>query len=188
MFYQRYFKSVFDFCIGIILLLCLWWLMVFIAVAILFKDGRPILFKQQRIGQYGMPFMILKFRTMVNNAESAGKSTSINDARITAFGHLLRKTSLDELPQIFNVLRGDMSFVGYRPGVREDYDESDFTSGLFNVKPGITGYAQVNGRSNLTINEKRCWELKYVKDISFFADIKILIKTLIVVLRRSNSN
>ena len=189
MFYQKVVKRGFDFIIGLILLVLLWWLMAIVAIVILCKDGAPVLFKQQRVGQFGRPFKIYKFRTMVKNAESIGpKSTKIGDKRITPVGAFLRKTSLDELPQVFNLIKGDMSIVGYRPGAAENYAENDFTSGMFNVKPGITGYAQVNGRSTLTLAAKREWELKYIEDISFLTDVKILLKTVEVVLKRSGTN
>lgn len=188
MLYQKYIKRGFDLIIGLVVFLLLWWLMAIVALLIISKDGFPVIFKQERIGQYGKPFRIYKFRTMVKNAEAIGpKSTPKDDPRITPIGRFLRKTSLDELPQLFNLLKGDMSIVGYRPGVLENYEEADFKSGMFNVKPGITGYAQVNGRSGLNLEEKRRWELKYVEDISFITDLKILFKTVAVVLKRSNS-
>lgn len=188
MFYQKIVKRILDLLIGVIIFLLLWWIMAIVSVIILFTDGMPVLFKQKRIGLCGKPFKIFKFRTMVKDAESIGpKFTHKNDSRITTIGHFLRKTSLDELPQVFNLIKGDMSIVGYRPGVYEDYNEDDFKSGIFNVKPGITGYAQVNGRSSLTLEEKRNWELKYVQDISFIIDLKILFKTVAVVLSKSNS-
>ena len=188
MIYKNHIKRSLDFLVGVLILVLLWWLMIIVAIIILCTDGRPVLFKQERIGQFGKPFSIYKFRTMVRNAESIGaRSTSQNDPRITSIGRFLRKTSLDELPQVFNLIKGDMSVVGYRPGVFENYEDSDFKSGMFNVKPGITGYAQVNGRSSLSLEDKRAWEMKYVNDISFFTDIKILFKTVAVVLKRSNS-
>lgn len=189
MLYKNYIKNILDFLAALILLLCIWWLLLIIAIVILVTDGMPVFFTQKRIGQYGKEFKIYKFRTMVKNAEAIGpKATADGDKRITPVGRFLRKTSLDELPQVFNLLKGDMSLVGFRPGVLENYEEIDFRSGMFNVKPGITGYAQVNGRSSLTIDEKRSWELKYVKDISFATDLKIILKTITVVLKRSNSN
>ena len=188
MIYRKYVKRLLDLIIGCVLLFLLWWLMAIIAVFIVCTDGQPVLFRQKRVGQYGKPFTIYKFRSMVNNAESIGPtSTAVGDTRITPIGRFLRKSSLDELPQVFNLIIGNMSIVGYRPGVYDNYKEQDFSSGIFNVKPGITGYAQVNGRSNLTTEQKRAWEMKYVKDISFVTDMKILFKTVLVVLKRSNS-
>ena len=189
MLYQKLIKRFLDLLVGTVILLLLWWLLAIIALIILFMDGRPVLFKQERIGMHGHPFDIYKFRTMVKNAEQIGaRSTSDNDPRITPVGRFLRKTSLDELTQIFNIIKGDMSLVGYRPGVKENYTEEDYKSGIFNVKPGITGYAQVNGRSSLKVQDARRWELKYVEDISFLTDLKILLKTVVVILKKSGTN
>lgn len=189
MFYGKYGKRVLDFLAALLLLAAIWWFLLLVALLILAGDGRPVLFAQERIGQFGRPFKIYKFRTMVKNAEAIGpRSTASGDPRITPIGAFLRKTSLDELPQLFNVLAGDMSFVGFRPGVREDYEPEDFDSGMFAVRPGITGYAQVNGRSALTPEEKRAWERKYAADISWLTDMKILCKTVLVVLKRKGSN
>ncbi|MBE5910041.1 sugar transferase [Pseudobutyrivibrio sp.] len=186
--YRRVIKRILDLIIGVILLFLLGWLIIVLSIVIVLAEGRPVFFKQKRVGQYGRPFNIYKFRTMVKNAEKIGpKQTNREDSRITKVGKLLRKTSLDELPQIVNLIKGDMSVVGYRPGVYENYTENDFKSGMFDVKPGITGYAQVNGRSSLSLEEKRMWELKYVKDISFCVDLLIILKTIKVVISRSNS-
>lgn len=188
MIYQKYVKRILDFFSGVVIFAVFWWLMAIVAIIVICTDGVPVLFKQKRVGQYGKPFDIFKFRTMVKNAETVGpKFTSKKDPRITPIGRVLRKTSLDELPQVFNLIKGDMSIVGYRPGVYGNYVDVDFKSGMFNVKPGITGYAQVNGRSSLSLEDKRNWELKYVQDISFITDLKILIKTVAIVFKRSNS-
>jgi len=112
--------------------------------------------------------------------------TREGDSRITRVGKVLRKFSIDELPQMLNVLLGQMSLVGYRPGVRENYSESDLKSKIFDLKPGITGYAQVMGRSMLTKEEKRNWELKYAEDVSFLLDLKILLLTIKKVSGRSS--
>ncbi len=187
--YKKYIKRFLDFIGAIVLLALFWWLLAIIALAIFFTDGTPVIFKQERIGLYGKPFQIYKFRTMVKNAESIGpKSTSQEDSRITPIGRFLRKSSLDELAQLFNIIKGDMSFVGFRPGVRENYTDEDFRLGVFNVRPGITGNAQVNGRSSLTLENKHKLELEYVRDISFATDLRILLKTVPVVLKRSNTN
>lgn len=186
MLYSKYIKRTLDFILAFGCLCLFWWLLVAVAVAILINDGFPIIFKQNRVGQHGNTFQIYKFRTMVRNAESIGpKATIEGDNRITKIGKILRKTSLDELPQILNIIKGDMSFVGFRPGVPENYKDTDYHSGMFDVKPGITGYAQVNGRSSMTLEEKRKWEKKYIQDISFKTDLKIIFKTIFCVLKRS---
>jgi lipopolysaccharide/colanic/teichoic acid biosynthesis glycosyltransferase len=183
MIYKIFVKRFLDLFFALLFLLLFWWLLAIIALIIVCTDGRPVLFTQERIGQHGHPFRIYKFRSMVKNAEAIGpKATETGDKRITPIGAVLRKTSLDELPQIFNLIKGNMSIVGFRPGVRENYAEQDFQSGMFDVKPGITGYAQVHGRSDLTLEQKRGWELKYVQDISFRTDCRVLFETVKVVL------
>lgn len=171
-----------------VLIILFSWLLLIISISILVFDGKPVAFLQERVGFKGKLFKIYKFRTMTQNAEKIGpKYTEINDNRITKIGSFLRKTSLDELPQLFNVLKGDMSFVGYRPGVPENYESKDYESGMFDVRPGITGYAQINGRSMLNVEEKRKLELKYTEDISFCTDLKILVGTLKAVFQREGS-
>lgn len=188
MLYNRVIKRLIDLFAAIGFVLIFWWLFLLICLIILVTDGRPVLFKQKRIGQYGKVFYIYKFRTMVKNAEEIGpSSTYIDDHRITPIGAFLRKTSLDEIPQVINLLCGNMSLVGYRPGVLDNYTKEDLCSEIFSVRPGITGYAQINGRSSLSIEEKRRWEKKYAEEISFSTDLKILIKTVIVVLFKSNA-
>ncbi len=188
MIYQKYIKRILDLLFSIILFILIWWIIAVVSIIILLKDGRPVFFLQERIGKDGKPFRIIKFRTMVRNAERIGpKATTTGDPRITPIGSFLRKTSLDEIPQLFNIITGDMSFVGYRPGVYENYEQTDFDSGIFQVKPGITGYAQVNGRSNLTLEEKRAWEIRYTKEISFKTDVLIVLKTIGTVLSRKGS-
>lgn len=167
--------------IGIVFLLPVF---IIISFLIFFDDGFPIIYKQLRVGKNAKGFYIYKFRTMIKNADKVGPlSTANNDNRITKVGKFLRNNSLDELPQLFNVLNGTMSLVGYRPDVFRD--DTDYSDSKYTLKPGITGYAQVNGRSSLTSEQKLYWERKYVDDISFITDIKILIKTVqIVILKR----
>lgn len=176
---DRFFAS-----IGIVVLLPVF---IIISFLIFLDDGFPIIYKQLRVGKNAKVFYIYKFRTMIRNADKVGPlSTSNNDKRVTKVGRFLRKTSLDELPQLFNVLNGTMSLIGYRPDVfraEDDYKDIKYT-----LKPGITGYAQVNGRSSLANEQKLNWERKYVKDISFLIDIKILFKTFEIVLLRKGVN
>ena len=173
---------------------------LFLIISILYlfgKDKGPLFFKQQRYGKNGELFYILKFRSMVNNADQKLRENQklyqkyiINnyklepdeDPRITKLGAFLRRTSLDELPQLINVLKGDMSLVGPRPIVEEELREYKEKRDLFlSVKPGITGYWQVSGRSNVGYPERVELELHYVYNQAFLFDFKILIQTLIVV-------
>ena len=179
-------KRIFDFFMAVILLVVLSPILAIIGTIIAIISGFPIIYKQERMGQGYKPFIIYKFRTMVNNADKIGPtSTTKGDTRVTGIGKVLRATSLDELPQILNILKGDMSFIGYRPNVKQDYQNP--LDRKFLLKPGITGYAQVHGRSNLTKEEKEYWESKYPDDISFLTDLKVIILTIGVVLRKNNA-
>lgn len=186
MIYARYIKRCLDFALAVILSIVLIPIWFIISVAIVINSGRPIIYKQIRRGQFGQNFAIYKFRTMVNGADKEGTSTRYGDPRITPIGKFLRKTSLDELPQLLNVIRGNMSLVGFRPDVPNEDD--DLTRDKWNVRAGITGYAQVNGRSNLTLEEVRYWEDKYAREITFILDLKILLKTVTVLLKKEGTN
>lgn len=184
--YSKYVKRIMDLILSLIITIVISPILLVVGIAILIDSGRPIIYKQTRVGKAGTKFTIYKFRTMVNGADKQGTSTKKNDARITKVGAFLRKTSLDELPQLFNVIKGEMSLVGFRPDVPRDSD--NYSLKKWEVKPGITGYAQVNGRSNLTIEKSAYWEEKYATDIGIWTDIKILLKTVKVVFSGSGSN
>lgn len=186
MVYNRYIKRLFDFIGAVFLLIILSPLFLIIALIIVADSGFPIIYKQIRVGQNGCKFTIYKFRTMVNDADKSGTNTLVNDIRITRIGKILRRTSMDELPQLVNVLIGNMSFIGFRPDVPRDY--SDFSRKKWMTKPGITGYAQINGRSNLTLEEIMYWEDKYVSDMSFLTDWGIILKTFKIVIVNKDSN
>lgn len=187
-FYKNYGKRLLDLIISIPILIILLPLFGIIGITIKMDSTGPIIYKQKRVGKDKKDFYVYKFRTMVMNADKVGPaSTKYGDDRITKFGSVLRRTSIDELPQLINVLIGDMSLIGYRPGVRDEDFENKYGA-LFELKPGITGYAQVNGRSNLTPEEKRYWELKYLDDINFITDSKIIMNTLKVVFTGKGSN
>lgn len=185
-------KNIFDYTVATISLLIL--LPVFILIAILIKieSKGPVFFKQERLGKNGKVFKIYKFRTMVNNAEKIGAGIRIekNDTRITKLGNFLRKTSLDELPQFINIIKGEMSFVGPRPPVPyHPYKYENYTEHRkkrFLVKPGITGLAQVSGRNNLTWDERIEYDVKYVENFSFAYDIKILFNTVWKVIKKED--
>lgn len=182
-------KQTFDFLLSVLLLIFLSPIMIIIAVAIKLDSSGPVLFKQQRVGKDGMNFTILKFRTMVVNAEKMGTGLDsyVNDSRVTKVGKVLRSTSLDELPQLFNILKCDMSFVGPRPPVTyQPYEFENYPplgKRRFQVKPGVTGYAQINGRNELSWDEKFKFDSFYVDNKSFWFDLKIFILTIFKVLK-----
>lgn len=185
----KYFKRAIDITISFVAVLLLLPIFIVVAIAIKIDSKGTVIFKQERVGQNAKKFYIYKFRTMVSNASLIGPaSTAENDVRITKVGRFLRKTSIDELPQLWNILLGDMSLVGYRPGVRENYSEEDLNSEIFNVKPGLTGAAQVNGRSSLSLEEKRNYEKEYARNVSFLTDVRIVLKTIKVILLRKGAN
>lgn len=157
-----------------------------LAVAVLVRIflGRPVLFRQRRPGLHGVLFNCLKFRTMKDTRDCSGKL--LPDAeRLTSFGSFLRRTSLDELPELWNVLRGDMSLVGPRPLLQEYLPRyTAFQRRRHAVRPGITGWAQVNGRNALTWEQKFKHDIWYVDHVNFWLDVKILCLTLLTVVRR----
>jgi undecaprenyl phosphate N,N'-diacetylbacillosamine 1-phosphate transferase len=186
--YNRFFKRLLDilFSFIAIVLLSLFFLVVGLLVRI--KLGSPVIFKQKRPGRNNKIFTLYKFRTMTN--EKDGNSNLLPDEkRLTKFGKFLRSTSLDELPELFNILKGDMSIVGPRPQLIKDmvfFDDEVMKRQL--VRPGLTGLAQVKGRNNISWEEKFSYDLEYIKKITFINDIKIIFKTILVVLKRSNIN
>ena len=186
-FYVNFGKPLLDSILVLIFLLLFWWVFILCAIAIIADDGWPVIYKQIRVGQFGKQFGIYKFRSMVKQADKIGPtSTADNDSRITRSGQFLRKTSLDELPQLFNVLKGDMSLVGYRPDVVHDND--DYSKIKYLLKPGITGFAQVNGRSQLTLEERNKWEELYPYKVSLLTDISVIFRTILIVINRKGTN
>lgn len=180
-------KRAMDSVGSIVLLTVLSPVLAAIALLVAADSGRPILFVQERVGLNGRGFRILKFRTMVPDAERVGLRvfTKEDDPRITRVGRWLRKWSLDELPQLFNIIKGDMSFVGPRPTLAYQvakYDERQRKRLL--MRPGVTGWAQVNGRNSLTWPERIELDVWYVEHWSPWLDLRILLKTFRVVLRR----
>lgn len=172
-----------------------------IAIAIKIDSKGPVFFLHKRIGKNGKEFEMYKFRTMCDNAEDMIKNFTeeqkkefeknyklTNDPRITKVGKFLRKSSLDELPQILNILKGELSIIGPRPVVRDELEKyGDQKQKLLSVKPGLTGYWAVNGRSDTTYEERINMELYYVDHISFLLDIKIFFKTILVVIKREGA-
>ena len=184
--YKRYFKRGFDFCAAMVLVVALLPVYVLLAVLVRLNMGAGVLFVQERPGLNAKIFKLYKFRTM-NNATDKDGNLLPDVQRITKFGAFLRKTSLDELPQFFNVLKGDMSFIGPRPLlVRYLPYYTKEESLRHSVRPGITGLAQINGRNALSWNERLAFDVAYAKNITFWGDLKIAARTVMKVLKRSD--
>lgn len=182
--YRRKGKRLLDFVIALTGMVVFWPLMLIIAVVIGFRLGRPVIFRQQRPGLQGRPFTLYKFRTMSNVHDTDGNLLP-DSARLTPIGRFLRSTSLDELPELFNVVKGDMSLVGPRPWLTAYLDR--YTSEQMRrheVRPGITGWAQINGRNALSWNERLEMDVWYVDHVSLWLDVRILLLTLFKVLKR----
>lgn len=176
--YKHFFKRLLDIIYSLGFILCFWWLYIIVAILVKKKLGSPVLFKQQRPGLNGKVFTMYKFRSMTDAKDKDGKLLS-DEERLPRFGQLLRATSLDEIPEFFNILKGDMSLVGPRPLLvqyLERYNERQ--ARRHEVRPGITGWAQVNGRNAISWEQKFEYDVEYVEKCSFFLDIKIIIMTI----------
>jgi sugar transferase EpsL len=177
-------KRLFDIIIAFLALILFSSVIVLVALLVRIRHGSPILFQQERPGYLGKPFKIFKFRTMTNDRDMEGNLLP-DDRRLTRLGKILRSTSLDELPELINVLKGDLSLVGPRPLLMEYlplYSEEQFRR--HEVRPGVTGWAQVNGRNAINWEEKFRLDVWYVDNRSFWLDLKILRRTFIKVFRR----
>ncbi len=198
---RRYFvaKRVFDVAVCVLILPLVLLVLAVCALAVAMDSRGPVIFAQDRTGRHGKQFRMYKFRTMVRNAEELKASLQhlnilpppdfkiIDDPRITRVGKILRKTSLDELPQIWNVLRGDMSLVGPRPTSFAPTTYSLWHTHRLEVPPGITGLWQVQGRNETTFDERLRLDIRYIETMSFARDLKILSLTAGSVLRRSGA-
>lgn len=177
-------KRIFDILVILLALLILVLPLLIIVWLVHRKLGSPVLFRQMRPGLYGKPFNMIKFRTMTNQCDSSGNLLS-DSQRLTSFGKFLRATSIDELPELWNVLKGDMSLVGPRPLLMEYLPlYNDEQSRRHEVRPGITGWAQVNGRNAISWEEKFKLDVWYVDNRSFWLDLKILWLTTLKVIKR----
>lgn len=190
-FYERFMKRPFDFFISFIAFILLLPLLFIIAILIKIKLGSPIIFKQERPGLNEKIFTLYKFRTMTNRKDQKGQLLPDKD-RLTKFGRFLRSTSIDELPGLINIIKGDMSIIGPRPLLVEYLDlYSSDQRKRHEVRPGLTGYAQVNGRNLLNWEEKFKLDVMYVNNVTLRNDINIILKTILTVVKRegiSSSN
>lgn len=189
----RYIKRMLDVVIAALTMIFLLPLMAFTAVAVKLESDGPAIFKQDRLGLNGKVFKIYKFRSMCQGAEHTGTGvySSADDMRVTRVGKIIRATSIDELPQLVNILKGDMSFVGPRPPLTyHPWDISEYTEEqlhMFDVRPGITGWAQVHGRKDVEWHKRielNCW---YVDHVSLWLDLKILFTTVVKVLKNEDN-
>lgn len=182
--YEVVFKRMFDFLLSLIAIVLLSPVMLVTALLVRIKLGTPIIFNQERPGLHGKVFHMYKFRTMTDEKDAEGNLLS-DEIRLTSFGKKLRSTSLDELPELFNILKGDMSIVGPRPLlVRYLPRYNERQARRHEVRPGFTGYAQVHGRNSITWEDKFEKDVYYVEHISLMLDVQILLKTVTTVLKR----
>lgn len=182
--YRLFIKRFLDFILSLLALIVLSPLLLIIAILVRIKLGSPVIFKQERPGKDEKIFTLYKFRTMTDKRDSDGNLLP-DEIRLTKFGKLLRSTSLDELPELVNIIKGDMSIVGPRPLlVRYLPLYNDKQKHRHDVRPGFTGYAQVNGRNAISWEEKFDLDMYYVNHVSFFMDVRIIIKTVKTVIFR----
>ena len=176
--YKKYLKRVLDIVCSVIFIFSFWWLYIIMAIMVRIRLGSPILFKQERPGLNGKIFTMYKFRSMTNMKNKDGKLLS-DEERLPRFGKILRATSLDEIPEIFNVLKGEMSLVGPRPLLVEYLPRyNEFQARRHEVKPGITGWAQINGRNTISWENKFKYDVEYVDKYDLIFDLKIIYLTL----------
>ena len=189
--YVKFWKRFFDIVLSVIGLIVAAIPMAIVAIAIKWDSPGPVIFKQQRLGRYGKVYTMYKFRSMCVGAEKGGVYSDDKDTRISRVGMIIRKTSLDELPQLWNVLKGNCSLIGFRspltyhPWPWEEYTEEQ--KRMFELRPGITGWAQVNGRKTVEWNNRIAMNVWYAENCSFLLDVKILFMTVFKVLRNADN-
>ena len=191
--YKRFLKRAFDIALSLFILVLASPILLILAIAIKLDSKGPVIFKQKRLGLNGKEFWIYKFRTMCVNAEHTGSGvySGKDDKRVTRVGKILRATSLDELIQVVNILKGDMSFIGPRPPLTyhpwpiDQYTDEQLK--MFSVRPGITGWAQINGRKDVEWNKRIKLNVWYVENLSLWLDIKILFLTVFKVFTNADN-
>ena len=191
--YNRFFKRLLDIICALLAIIVFWWLFLIIAILVRVKLGSPIIFKQARPGKINPKtdkekiFYLYKFRSMTDEKDEDGNLLP-DDKRLTKFGRILRSTSMDELPEVINILKGDMSIIGPRPLLVEYlpyYSEREHHR--HDVRPGLSGWAQINGRNAIDSWEQRFeYDLEYVNNVSFSFDVKVIFMTVVKVLKRSD--
>jgi undecaprenyl phosphate N,N'-diacetylbacillosamine 1-phosphate transferase len=186
--YEKYIKRLLDLILSCIALICLSPILLIVAILVRVKLGSPVIFKQKRPGKYEKIFTLYKFRTMTDKKDEKGNLLP-DSQRLTKFGKFLRSTSLDELPELINIIKGDMSIVGPRPQlVRDMLFMTDEQRKRHSVRQGLTGRAQANGRNNITWEDKLNYDLEYIQNITFIGDLKLILKTVLKVFRKDDIN
>lgn len=186
--YSRYIKRLLDIFLSLVFFILFWWVYVILYILVRVKIGNPVLFCQPRPGLNGKIFNMYKFRSMTNEKDSKGNLLP-DEKRLTVFGLFLRNSSLDELPEIFCILKGNMSFVGPRPQlVRDMVFMTSEQRKRHSVRPGLTGLAQINGRNNLSWEDKLNYDLQYISNLSFLNDLKIFFITFAKVFKKEDIN
>lgn len=189
--YKNHIKRLFDVILSVLAIIVLSWLYLIIAILIKCTSKGPVLFKQDRIGKDGKVYQIYKFRSMKVGAERSGVYSDKKDPRVTGVGRFIRATSIDELPQLFNILKGDMALIGPRPPLTyhpwkwEEY--SDYQKRMFEVRPGITGWAQTHGRKDVEWNKRIELNVWYVDHVSFGLDFMIFWLTIFKILTNADN-
>ena len=190
--YEKYIKRGIDFSLALIGLIVLSPILLIVAIAIKLESEGPVIFKQKRIGKNGKVFEIYKFRSMCVGAEKGGVYEKKGDSRVTKVGRIIRATSIDELPQFVNIIKGDMAIIGFRPPLTyhpwpwEEYTDEQLE--MFSVRPGVTGWAQVNGRKDVEWHKRIELNVWYAKNVSFMLDIKIFFMTIFKVLAMKDNH
>lgn len=182
--YEKYFKRPLDFCCGLAAVVVFFWLYAIVAILVRVKLGSPVFFTQDRPGKDEKIFKLYKFRTMTDKRDENGELLP-DEVRLTKFGKMLRSTSLDELPEAFNIIKGDMSVIGPRPLLVKYlpyYSEEQHRR--HEVRPGLSGYAQAHGRNGVSWDEKFAMDVQYVDHITFLGDVKIIIDTILSVVKK----
>lgn len=192
--YKNFFKRLFDILFSLILLPFFFVLLLFLIPVIFLSDKGSVFYSASRLGKHGKEFKMYKFRTMKMNSpdlrnEDGSTFNSEKDYRLTKIGGLLRKTSIDEIPQIINILKGDMSLIGPRPDLSSQKEFYDISNEIkFSVRPGLTGYAQVKGRNTISWKEKIQLDRYYVENVSLLLDVKIFLLTIVKIFKAEGVN